>query len=60
VLRKILARHENINEKFKKFKVMSDKYKGNLEFHSVIAHAVFNLVQLSISLGYDILPSVHI
>jgi len=59
VLRRILARHENINLKIKKFKVMSERYVGDLAFHSVIAHAVFNVLQISIDLGCDILPAVR-
>ena len=59
VLRRILARHENINLKIKKFKVMSERYAGDLAFHSVIAHAVFNVLQISIDLGCDILPAVR-
>lgn len=59
MLRRILARHEAIDEKFKKFKVLSEEWDGDLDFHPVVAHAAFNLVQLSLNLGCDILPSAR-
>ena len=58
-LRNILARHDNINLKFKKFKVLSEWWEGDLEFHPIVSHTVFNLVQLSLDLGCDILPSIR-
>ena len=50
-IRKILARHELVNKRIRHFKMLQDRYKGDLDFHPTIFHAVINIVQLQIENG---------
>ena len=42
------TRHETINHWFKKFKVIGDRFNGEVEKHGIFTHAVVNIVQLGI------------
>lgn len=58
LIRRILARHEGVNARIRKFKVMRDRYDGDLSFHPTIFHAVINICQLEIDNGEE-LPDVR-
>lgn len=48
-LSKVLARHEVVNGKIKKFKITSERFRYNISKRSVCLHAVSNIVQSNVS-----------
>ena len=57
VIRRILARHENVNRRIKSFDCMAGKFRHDLLLHNVHFLAVVNIVQIAIECG-DALPKV--
>ena len=45
------ARHENVNARFKNWKVMKHQFRHPLHFHTICFHAVVVLTQLDIEHG---------
>ena len=41
--RRVLARHENVNARIQKFKILRERYYGDLKFHPTIFHAIVNI-----------------
>ena len=56
--RRVLARHENVNARIQRFKILRDRYHGDLRFHPTIFHAIVNICQLEIE-NMSNLPSVQ-
>lgn len=54
----IRARHETVNMRLKRFRVLSTKFRHDIQLHGVCAHAVAQLAQLNISVQ-EPLFSVH-
>ena len=48
IMRRILARHENVNSRVRRFRILRDYYIGNLKFHPTIFKAIVNLCQVEI------------
>ena len=57
-IRHILARHENINSRVQRFKILQDCYIGNLKFHLTIFQAIVNVCQVEIDNMHK-LPNVQ-
>jgi len=45
------SRHETVNSRFKKFKILSDKYRGKLDKHNYVFMAIAVLTQVEIDSG---------
>ena len=56
-IKKILARHENVNRRIKSFDCLSGTFRHELYLHHVFFNAVVNIVQLGIENG-EALPEV--
>ena len=56
-IKKILARHENVNRRIKSFDCLSGTFRHELYLHHVFFNAVVNIVQLGIENG-EVLPEV--
>ena len=56
-MKKVLARHENVNRRIKSFECLSGTFRHDVSLHHVFFHAVANIVQLSIECG-EKLPDV--
>ena len=56
-MKKVLARHENVNRRIKSFECLSGTFRHNVFLHHDFFHAVANIVQLSIECG-EKLPDV--
>ena len=48
------TRHETFNSRIKKFKIMDDRYRGELSKHYLIFHALVNILQIEINCGYKL------
>ena len=48
VHKRIRARHEIVNGKLKRFKVLRDKFRHSLRFHAYCSFAVQNIVKILI------------
>ena len=46
--RRVLARHENVNARIQKFKILRERYYGDIKFHPTIFHAIVNICQVEI------------
>ena len=57
VIRRVLARHENVNRRIKSFDCMVGKFRHDLLLHNIYFLAVVNIVQIAIECG-DALPKV--
>ena len=44
----ILARHENVNSCVQRFRILRNRYIGNLKFHLTIFQAIVNVCQVEI------------
>lgn len=49
--KQILARHETVNGRLKKFNLLNSPFRHTLEFHSVCFYAIANIVQMAIENG---------
>ena len=56
--RRILARHENVNARVRRYRILQDRYIGDLKFHPTIFLAIVNVCQVEIDNGYK-LPEVQ-
>ena len=56
-IRRILARHENVNRRIKSFDCMAGKFRHDLLLHNIYFLAVVNIVQIAIEC-VDALPKV--
>ena len=56
--RHVLARHENVNTRVQRFKILHDCYIGNLKFYPTIFQAIVNVCQVEIDNMHK-LPDVH-
>jgi hypothetical protein len=43
-----MARHETMNKRFKKFRVLSGTFRHDLEFHQICFYAVAAITQMKI------------
>jgi hypothetical protein len=50
----VRARHEHINSRLKKFKILSTKYRNKLHTHHIVFNAVINALQIEIECGYSL------
>ena len=57
VIRRILARHENVNQRIKSFDCMAGKFRHDLLLYNIYFLAVIKIVQIAIECG-DALPKV--
>ena len=57
VIRRILARHENVNRRTKSFDCVAGKFRHDFLLHNMCFLAVVNIVQIAIECG-DALPKV--
>ena len=57
-MRRILARHENVNLRVRRFRILRDRYIGDLKFHPTIFKAIVNLCQVEIDNNHK-LPDVQ-
>ena len=51
LMAQIRSRHENINQRFKKFGCMQQRYRHGLEKHRMVFEAVVNIVNLQLKRG---------
>ena len=56
-IKKILARHENVNRRIKSFDCLSGTFRHELCLHHVFFNAVVNIAQIGIENG-EVLPEV--
>ena len=57
LIKRVLARHENVNRRVKSFDCMSGRFRHDLFLHNIYFLAVVNIAQISIENG-DKLPEV--
>jgi hypothetical protein len=50
----VRARHEHINSRLKKFKVLSTTYRNKLDTHHMVFNALINTLQIEIEVGYTL------
>ena len=50
-MKKIMARHETVNRRFKQFSVLSGKFRHDLSLHPASFHAVVRVTQIMIENG---------
>ena len=46
------ARHENINGRMKRFRILSEKYRNKLELHETTFLAIANVINCEVVMGY--------
>lgn len=56
IKKQILARHETVNRRIKKFSSMSVRFRHSLHLHPRFFHAVLNVTQLMIENGEPLYP----
>jgi hypothetical protein len=47
----VRARHEGVNARIKKFKILSTRFRNQLKYHYMVFHAIVNVLQLEIENG---------
>ena len=47
----VRARHEIVNRRLKKFRVLGDRFRHSVQKHSICFHAVANVTEVSIERG---------
>lgn len=52
--KQIMARHETLNRRLKKFSVLGIRFRHSLELHPKCFHAVVNLTQVEFNCGYGL------
>lgn len=48
---RIMARHEAVNKRFKRFEALKQSFRHDLEKHPMVFNAVANLIQLMLENG---------
>ena len=48
---KVRARHEHVNSRIKKFRILSTKFRGVLDKHWIVFHSIVNMIQIDIQIG---------
>ena len=56
-LKRIMARHENVNRRIKTFSCLSDTFRHDLSLHHIFFQAVINVIQIAMKNGNK-LPSI--
>ena len=46
------ARHENINGRMKRFRILSEKFRNKLELHETMFLAIANVINCEVVMGY--------
>jgi hypothetical protein len=54
----VRARHETINARIKKYKILSTRFRNQIKYHYMVFHSVCNIIQLEILEG-ETLYSVY-
>ena len=47
----VRARHEHINSRIKKFRILSTRFRAELQKHWMVFHSIVNIIQIDIELG---------
>lgn len=51
---RIMARHSELCQRFKRFQVLKQPYRHNLEKHTTVFNAVINVIQLMLENGFPL------